>query len=686
MHNRQLLIYSLIFLILADLAILFNIYFLRPVLATIAYLFIPGLIILLCLERKKIDFWKYVVYSAGLSVSFLMIYGLLTSVLLPMAGISKPLSFEILFPGINALIFGLWFFCYRQNKEEYGLYEFNPDNKNKIFIFISLILPVIASLGAYLLRTKGNGLISLVFLFLIAIYAIIISILSKKDELSKETLAFTIFMIAISLIFLISLESNHLFGCDVHGEYLVSKLTESNFKWMPLNYAYNDSLGVSLLPVILSILTGSSLEFIFKVLLQIMFALVPVIIFLLLSKYIKPIYAFLAAFFFMSFETFQMFLAITRSEIAFFFVALSLLVFFDDEIGGKKSLFLIFVASIVLSHSTVSYIFLGALISLVIAGNFEKSKEHNVVTATTALLFFTLVFFWYGQVITTPFNGLIDFTKEIFNNLANAFILDTKSSGAISSVSLPNGEFLLKLSQYISGLMKIFILIGTGFLVLRWKKLKIDREFVFIAVYSFLFVILSIFLPLVTKSLSIERIFLQSLIVLCFCCILGMIYLFEKIKIKEHLIPILSAMLIALFFLFQSGAIFIIVGAQTSPALSQESLAYRMWNVPDQEINSAEWLAEQNPERVYGDHSALLRLWSYGRLMPHYAFAEGEKIGYTLTENVTIYNSFIYLRQDNVKNNSFLSKLDGNYDYIGNFTEKLSNKNRVYDNGVWIYR
>jgi len=686
MQNRQLLIYSAIFFILSNLAIITNIPIIRPVLATLSYLFIPGLIILLCLERKKLDFWKYIVYSAGLSVSFLMIYGLLTSVLLPIVGISNPISFQAFFPGINALILVLWLFCYSKNKEAYDICDFNPDKKNRIFIFASFILPILASLGAYWLRTKGNGIISLIFLLIVVIYTAIITIFSKNDGISKETLAFSIFMIAISLIFLISLESNHLFGCDVHGEYLVSKMTESNFKWMSLNYAYNGSLGVSLLPVIFSFLTGGSLEFVFKVILQIIFALVPIIIFLLLSKYTKPIYAFLAAFFFMSFETFPMFLAITRSETAFLFVALSFLAFFDDEIEkSKKALFLIFAASIVLSHSTVSYIFLGALISLVIAGNIEK-EGHRIVTATTALLFFALIFFWYGQVITTPFNGLIEFTKEIFNNLANVFISDLKSGGAVSSVSIPNGEFIVSLSRYVSGLMKLFILLGLGFLALNWKKLKIDREFVFISIYSFLFVVLSIFLPLVTKNLNIERVFLQSLMVLCFCCILGMHYVFEKIRLKERLIPLFSAILITIFFLFQSGAIFMIAGAQTSPALSKESLAYRMWNINDLEIVSAEWLAEQNPEIVYGDHEALLRLWGYGQIMPYYTIAEGKKVGHIITENLTISNSFIYLRQDNVKSNSFLSKLDGNYNYIGNFTEKLSNKNKVYDNGVWIFR
>jgi uncharacterized membrane protein len=328
------------------------------------------------------------------------------------------------------------------------------------------------------------------------------------------------------------------------------------------------------------------------------------------------------------------------------------------------------------------------MIFVVAISNLNKKEENSTETVviTTAFLFFVFIFLWYGQVISAPFNGLISIIGSVIQNLANLFSLETRSTVALSAISIPTGQLLVMLSRYTSLLMKIFIIIGTFYLVINYKKLNIRKKFAVIAAYSLIFVILSIFLPIITKEVNLERIFLQSLMILCFCCMLGIKTTFEKIRIKEKTVRALIAILFLIFFLFQSGFIFNLFSIPNSPALNNDAFAYRMWNVPEQEINSAEWLSAQNPERVYGDHDALLRLWSYGRLMPHYALAEREKVGYTITENSTISNGFVYLRQDNVLSNSFLSKLEGNYEYIGNFTEKLSGKNKVYDNGLWIYR
>jgi uncharacterized membrane protein len=206
-----------------------------------------------------------------------------------------------------------------------------------------------------------------------------------------------------------------------------------------------------------------------------------------------------------------------------------------------------------------------------------------------------------------------------------------------------------------------------------------------IAAYSLIFVILSIFLPVITKEIDIERIFLQSLMILCFCCMLGIKATFEKIRIKEKTVQVLIAILFLIFFLFQSGFIFNLYNLPNSPSLNNDALAYRMWDVPEQEITSAEWLAEQNPERAYGDFNALLRLWSYGRIIPTYADSEESPRGYLLTENTTLANSYAYLRYDNVLHNSFLIKEKEKYIYTENVTEILKSKNKVYDNGVWIY-
>jgi uncharacterized membrane protein len=679
-------------LILANILIIADVPFLREVVSIIVFFTVPGILILSCLNLPHKNKWEYLVYSIGLSVSFLMIIGLLANIILPAVGILRPLEEFKLLAIFDLILLILWVFAYTRKNGDY--HEEIPNSegislKNKIFTLIPFLFPILAAIGAYHMNINPQSIIPMIVLAFIALYVLILTISNKDGNISKDTFAIAILMIAISLIFMISLRSEHLFGCDVNGEYFVSQLTKDSMQWKPSSYAYSTSLSVSMLPGIISSLSGITEEFFFKVIAQILFALVPLIIFLFLSRYTKPIYAFLSAFFFLSIELFYLFLIIVRSEIAFFFLALSLLIVLDSEtkITLKKILFVVFSASLVLSHYTVSYIYLG-MIFVVAISNLHKKEENRTETVvlTTAFLFFAFIFLWYGQVISSPFNGLISIIENMVHNLANLLSMEARSAVALSSLSLPAGQLLVKLSRYTSLLMKIFIIIGTVYLIINSGKLNIRKKFVVIAAYSLMFVVLSIFLPVITKEIDIERIFLQSLMILCFCCMLGIKTTFEKVRIKEKTVQILIVILFLIFFLFQSGFIFNLFNMPSSPSLNNDALAYRMWNIPDKEVISAEWLSVQNPERVYGDFNALLRLWGYGRIIPIYVTSGEIPRGYLLTENSTLANSYVYLRYDNALHNSFLIKDKGNYIYIENVNSILKNKNKVYDNGVWIYR
>jgi|GEM_PF-4933000 len=700
MEENNFIILAAATIFLSNAFVLFEIPYLQEVFGFLFLILLPGLLILRAAKANGIDFWKIAVYSIGLSVAFVMIFSLAINFLYPLIGISKPLAtipLLITFDAILAsLLFGFRNEEFLKNKEIPRIYDF----KNKFLFLIPFLFPVLAIIGAYQLRVNPESWIPMILLAVMALYVLLISALSKDDDISKKIFAFAIFMIAVSLLFMVSLRSGHIFGCDIHGEYFVSQLTKDAFQWKPLNYAYNPALSVSLLPVILSSILSVNEELIFNILFQVLFAFVPLIIFLFLSKYVKPAYAFLAAFFFLSIEIFSHFMSIARSEIAFLFVALSILVLFDDDIGKnmKKLLFIVFSITTILSHYTVSYIYFGLLLTLTITKYIYRKKRDpylhlykkhidsnlGIIAITTIFLFFAIIFFWHGQVITTPFEGFVGFVEEVIQNLKNLLVFETRSAEAISAVSIPKGEFLGKFSSYVSNLMKLFIIIGFGYLAKNYKKLNIDRGFVAISFYSLMFVILSIVLPLVSYSINIERIFLQALMILCFCNVLGAKFIFESIGVKGRAANVLIALLIILFFLFQLGFIYNFSDNPTSPALSDDSLSYKKWYVHEQEVSAARWLSEQNPDRVYGDHDALLRLWSYGRLIPTYALAKEKRIGYLLEKDFELgelVNSYVYLRRDNVLNDNFLIKEKGEFVYINSLTKRMQNKNKVYDNG-----
>ena len=692
MDEKKFIVAVLAFVLLTNIFVLFKIPYLQEFFGFLFLLLLPGFLILRALKINDIGIWKLLVYSVGLSIAFLMIMGAMISFLYPAFGLSTPLSTKSLLFTLDVLLAFLLFARKNSGFSEELENDNEPLNrKNRFLFFLPFLFPIIAAIEASMFRNSFNGAIPMALIGIISIYVFFLAIINKNDDIPKKVFISAIFMIALSLLFMVALRPGHLFGSDVHGEYLASQMTKDGLQWKPMNYAYNISLCVSLLPVILSSILNVSEEMFFVLIAQILFALVPVVIFLFLSKYARPLHAFLSAFFFISIEIFSIFMSIVRSEIAFLLVALSILVFFDDKLDalGKKILFIVFAVAIIMSHAAVSYVYFGLLLIWALFDHFGKKdlQGPKIATLTTVLLFFAVIFFWHGQIISTPFYGLIKFIEEVIKNIANAFILETRSEVALSSLRIPTGETLVRIGRYVSLLMKIFIFVGVCSLVKNFRKTGIDKKFVVASAYSFVFVILSIVMPMITKNIDIERVFLQSLIVLCFCCTLGAKSIFESLKINERKVDILIVLMLLLFFLFQSGFIYGLFDIQTSPALSDDSHAHRVWFVHDSEIAAAKWLSMQNPGRVYGDFYALSRLWSYGGIIPHYSFAEKPAIGYTIQENSALVNAYVYMRQDNVAHNSFIARENYRYRYVENMILMMVGKNKVYDGeGGWVFR
>ena len=74
--HKQWFVFIILILLLTDLAILLNIPFLRQILGFIFLTILPGLLILQVLKLNKIGSTEKSVLLVGLSISFLMFFGL----------------------------------------------------------------------------------------------------------------------------------------------------------------------------------------------------------------------------------------------------------------------------------------------------------------------------------------------------------------------------------------------------------------------------------------------------------------------------------------------------------------------------------------------------------------------------------------------------------------------------------
>lgn len=371
--------------------------------------------------------------------------------------ISKPLSLNRILISFDVILLILTLIAYKRNPD----LEFKPElpklnTLNRIFFIIPLIFPTLSILGAIILNNNGPNLLTMIMLGEIAIYVFFIVLF--RNKLNEHIFPWAILMISISLLLMGWLRSWYVSGADINLEYYIFQLVKSNQEWnMSLfNNAYNACLSVTLLPTILSLFIKINDQYIFKLIIPLIFSITPVCIYLLLRRYTQCVFAFIAAFFFMSQPVFMSWWWIpVRQEIAFLFFALALLILFSKAIGSiqKNILLLIFLFSMVVSHYSTTYITFALLIfTYIICLVFRKTekigffskvygklslKEKNNVYIKKEyfmkgiIVGFVLIFafLWYSQ-LTGISNNLVDFTKKTIQNMGKIFSEDIRTEGA----------------------------------------------------------------------------------------------------------------------------------------------------------------------------------------------------------------------------------------------------------------
>jgi uncharacterized membrane protein len=413
---------------------------------------------MLILKIRKIRFWEYLVYIIGLSVAFLIFGGLFINLALPLVGIHKPLSLVSLVVSFDIFLLIFTFIAYKRNSDLYYQQKLSKlDILNRNFCVIPIFFPVLSVLGAITLNNNGSNIFTMIMLGGIAIYVFLIAFL--RNKLNEHVFPWAIFMMSISLLLMCSLRSWHITGSDIHEEYRMFQLTIENFHWSMLNSpknAYNACLSITILPTIFSNILKINDEYIFKLLFPLLFSLVSLVIYLFLRRYTKPIFAFMAVFFFISqWQFFQQMPALARQEISILFFTLSFLVLFNKNISLilRTTLFLIFGFSMTVSHYSTTYVALMLFVFAYVIGFIYRKTENKkpffkiyerlnlkekgkklderkyYLKGTMGFFLIVFSFLWYVQ-LTKISGNLIYVTYTIIENMGKVFTGEMKSEGS----------------------------------------------------------------------------------------------------------------------------------------------------------------------------------------------------------------------------------------------------------------
>ena len=694
MNAKNYLLIIITAILLADLTIILDIPFLRQILGFLFLAFLPGLLILQILKLNKIGFLEKFVLSWGLSISFLMFFGLLINNSLLGIGYKSPLSTISLLISFNIAFVVLAIIGYRINKDQiFSLPTLNLSTSEKAFLIAPVMFPALSILGMHVMNTTDNNIILMFLLFLIPIYIVFVCFFNQK--FSKRLYPVVIFLISISVLLLYMLRFPHIFGHDVHSEYYFFQITLDNLHWSVVEHSALDAcLSISILPTIFqSILNIDAREYFFKSIYISICSFLPLAIYIISKRYIDELYAFLASFFFISQIVFLTTAENPRTNVAVFFVALAVMVFFNDKINPlqRRILFIVFILSVVVSHYSTTYIFFVIILFswLVIEIFSRRSVFKSSITLTIVLLFFALIFFWYSQVTVTSFNAGIDFVEETLSNL-NTFFIEESRSGKFKMLVGKELAYPVLSKINLAFTWGTFVLIGIGVLTMiaRYKEMvalsnvkhkkpdflkdKFEMEYLVMTLACAGLMVSMVALPYISKGYGIERLYSLMLVILSVCFVIGGIVLSKYFKLKPYLIILL---ILVPYFLFWTGPMYQIFGAHVSVNLNSGGKGYDREYIHDSESCAAKWLmmnGEKNsmiyPTDVYGRQGLISQGKISSNRIDEDALSAHKKL-----------KGYIYLCYNNVVNGKLV--VEGKSCNMSEYPDSFIGKSKVYSSG-----
>jgi len=666
--------------------------------------FCPGLVILKLFILSKLDLTEMALFSLGCSLAFVMLFGLVLNILLPLVGIAKPFSRDVLLVSINAVLFLLLVFARSRHGKTIPMFHTSHLRISELPIIIVLLaIPTLSAVGAFLVNSGQSNLIFLL-MFLVISIVVVLAVLSKK-LLPVRFYPLALLAISMALLFHTSLISNSIYGWDVHTEYQVAQQTIDSKYWDSSAFAskqfgkMNGMLSVTILPAIYSLLSGISLTWVMKLIFPFLFSFVSLGLYKLFNSRWGARTSFLSVFFFVSNGTFfTEMITLERQMIAELFYVLLLLMLFvffqKNENTSNKFFYLVFFeAGLVVSHYAIAYI-VAFLLLFGLIYMFVFKKTTKALSPSKVMLLFVLMFVWY--IYVSQGNAFADFVR-MANNMITNFISDifnpaARGNDAMKALGLVSASSSLHMiSRYLFDLTIVLIAVGFIELIAKKRKLFPEKDYDVLIYLNVIGLGLSVVLPNFATTLRITRMYHILLLAMAPLCITGGLFLFRFIsrnKVKKKYCTLLLTLLVLVpFFLFQTEVVYEITqNISYSIPLSRYRLGLGLYLngfFYMQDVQGAKWLLNNVNKGVaiYSDDGAS------STVLVSYGMMDFDRTGVYPLTNMTVIarDGFVYLSGQDTIFDYVIS--DGNYYTTSQIRSVIDSANSIYSNDVcYIYR
>jgi uncharacterized membrane protein len=660
-----------------------NFPFVREVVGLFYLTFVPGFIFIKLL-KLELGTLEFILYSVGFSVAFLMISGLMINEFGSLVGFSFPLSTLPLSLFINTLILvGAAVAYLRQGKETQNS---NPQNQSfsPSFLLLALI-PLLSIVGTYFVNTTGDSFFLLIMIVSVALLFTVVAFYEKSTSIYP----FAILMIAIALLFQTSLISNYIlpYGSDSPNELYVAGATQLFSHWNPIFSVpsdlifgrYNAMLSITVLPTVYSNMLGMSLTWVYKIIYPLIFALVPLGLYLLWKPYIGKKFAFFAAFLFMADITFFTELTgLNRQMIGELFFVLLLLVLLNKTIKREVKFisFAVFSIGLIFSHYALAEIFLFLIFAAWLASVYLKRPSFNL-QFSMIVFFFVAMCAWYiftsGAVV---FNSFTSLATQIAAQFGGIFNPASRGTEVLTGLGLAQSPSMLNtVSRAFAYLTEIFIALGFLALILKKTHFRFERDYTIFSIVALAFLVALIAVPGLANVLNMTRFYHILLMFLAPFCIIGMWTSIQFVFKHEKtiLVSLLIVAVLVPYFLFQTNFVYEVAkteswsiplsGYRMNPLQLYENYGF----IDSHSVYCAEWVSNNVPyQNLVADTGLDTALTAYGLIYPGY-------VG-NLTNTAVIYpGEFVCL--------SYLSVNYEKLTWNGTLSPVLNQTDLIYSNG-----
>lgn len=432
----------------------------------------PGLFILPLIYKNKLSFAIGLAMSVALSLFSMMFIGLVMNTVLPMFGISGPLTLLPLLIGFDLLL--VFLFTANAVLGKDFILEIPKYNlKSVLMIFALFLPPVFSVVGSIILNNGGSYLMTMLSLVLTAILLPIVAL--DKNDFDPSVKPISLYLTALSLLLMNSMRGWFVTGHDILLEHHVFVITSDASLWNMAFYQdpYNACLSLTILPTYLHKLLHLVPGYVYKFYYQFFGAMSVVVVYYLNKLYIDEKLAFLAGFLYITFPTFMVDMAfLNRQGVAFlFFSSMLYVIFSSNEVkkSYKYLLMYIFGLGMIFSHYSTSYIAIPLLISSYIInrlvryvfslnkpqfinnlknklGNREMYNKPILLPLTFILCLLFSMFIW-SSVVTKTSKSFSKTLNQVITSLKDPFTLVEQTGPAKYSLlkaPQPSPEELLQ--------------------------------------------------------------------------------------------------------------------------------------------------------------------------------------------------------------------------------------------------